>query len=53
MFIIEAGKELLVGWVNQLNALVYTPLNIMAKGKGIAAALLGINRAVFAIVTMQ
>jgi hypothetical protein len=52
MFIIEAGKELLVGWVNQLNTLVYTLLNIIAKGKGIVAVLLGMNRAVFVVVTM-
>jgi hypothetical protein len=51
-FVIEAGKELLVGWVNQLNALVYTLLNIMAKGKGIAAVLLGMNGVVFVVVTM-
>ncbi|KAH8650364.1 ferritin-like domain-containing protein [Tricladium varicosporioides] len=33
-FVAEAGKQLLVGWVNQLNKPVYTPLNITVKGKG-------------------
>ncbi|KAF8856257.1 hypothetical protein BDZ45DRAFT_545157, partial [Acephala macrosclerotiorum] len=36
-FVAEAGKQLLVGWVNQLNVPVYTPLNITVKGKGTAA----------------
>jgi hypothetical protein len=38
-FVIEAGKQLLVSWVNQLNILVYTPLNITAKRKETAAVL--------------
>jgi hypothetical protein len=52
-FVTEAGKQLLVGWVNQLNTPVYTPLNITAKGKGTAATPLGMNGAVFAVVTTQ
>jgi hypothetical protein len=52
-FVTEAGKELLVGWVNQLNAPVYTPLNITAKGKGTAAAPPGMNGVVFTVVTTQ
>ncbi|KAH6665211.1 hypothetical protein B0J14DRAFT_620947 [Halenospora varia] len=36
-FVAEAGKQLLVGWVNQLNKPVYTPLNITVKGKGTTA----------------
>ena len=52
-FITEAGKQLLVGWVNQRNAPVYTPLNITAKGKGTAATPPGMNGAVFAVVTTQ
>jgi hypothetical protein len=52
-FVTEAGKQLLVGWVNQLNAPVYTPLNITVKGKGIAAVPPGMNGVVFAAVTTQ
>ena len=33
-FVAEAGKQLLIGWVNQLNVPVYTPLNITARGRG-------------------
>jgi hypothetical protein len=52
IFVIEASKQLLVGWVNQLNELVYIPLNITVKGKGTTVVPLGINRAVFAVVTI-
>lgn len=52
-FVAEAGKPLLVGWVNQLNEPVYTELNITEKGKGTAAAPDGMNGAVFAAVTTQ
>jgi hypothetical protein len=50
MFIIEAGKKLLVGWINQFNIPVYILLNITVKGKDTVAILLGINRAVFIVV---
>jgi hypothetical protein len=52
-FVAEAGKQLLVGWVNQLNMPVYTPLNITVKGKGTAAVPSGMNGAAFAVVTTQ
>ena len=52
-FVAEAGKQLLVGWVNQLNMPIYTPLNITAKGKGTATVPPGMNGAVFAVVTTQ
>jgi hypothetical protein len=52
-FVAEAGKQSLVGCVNQLNMLVYTPLNITVKGKGTAAVPPGMNGAVFAVVTTQ
>jgi hypothetical protein len=52
-FVAEAGKQLLVGWVNQLNTPVYTPLNITVKGKGTAAVPQGMNGVVFAAVTTQ
>jgi hypothetical protein len=52
-FVAEAGKQLLVGWVNQLNVPVYTALNITRKGTGTAAVPPGMNGAVFAAVTTQ
>jgi hypothetical protein len=52
-FVAETSKQLLVGWVNQLNKPVYTPLNITVKGKGTTVVPPGINRVVFAIVTTQ
>lgn len=52
-FVTEAGKQLLVGWVNQLNTPMYTPLNITAKVKGTAAAPPGMNGAAFAVVITQ
>lgn len=52
-FISEASKQLLVGWVNQLNTPVYTPLNITVKGKGTAAVPPGMNGTAFAVVTTQ
>lgn len=52
-FVIEASKQLLVSWVNQLSKPVYTPLNITTKGTGTAAAPLGISGAAFAVVTTQ
>jgi hypothetical protein len=52
-FVTEAGKHLLVGWVNHLNIPVYTPLNITTKRKGTAAVPLRMNGTAFAVVTTQ
>lgn len=52
-FVAESGKQLLIGWVNQLNAPVYTALNITEKGRGTVAVPPGMNGAVFAAVTTQ
>lgn len=52
-FVIEANKPLLIGWINQLNKPVYTPLNITTKGKGTANVPQGLNGVVFAVVTAQ
>ncbi|KAH8799665.1 ferritin-like domain-containing protein [Xylogone sp. PMI_703] len=52
-FVAEAGKQLLVGWVNQLNVPLYTPLNITVKGKGTAPVPQGMNGVAFAAVTTQ
>lgn len=52
-FVAEAGRQLLVGWVNQLSVPVYTPLNITVKGKGTAPVPQGMNGTAFAAVTTQ
>jgi hypothetical protein len=52
-FVAEAGKQLLVGWVNQLDVPVYTPLNITVKGQGTAPVPQEMNGVVFAVVTTQ
>jgi hypothetical protein len=52
-FVAEAGKQLLVGWVNQLNVPVYTPLNITVKGKGTTPVPQGMDGVAFAAVTTQ
>lgn len=52
-FVTEASKELLVGWVNQLDVPVYTPLNITVKGQGVAPVPQGMNSVAFAVVTTQ
>jgi hypothetical protein len=52
-FVVEVGKPLLIGWVNQLNVPVYSRLNITVKGKGTTAVPHGTNRVAFAVVTTQ
>lgn len=52
-FVAEAGKQLLVGWVNQLDVPVYTPLNITVKGQGTALVPHEMNGVAFAVVTTQ
>jgi hypothetical protein len=52
-FVTESGEKLLVGWVNQLNVPVYTPLDITAAGKGTASIPQGMNGVAFAVITVQ
>ena len=52
-FVAEAGKQLLVRWVNQLNVPVYTPLNITVKGRGTVPVPQEMNGVAFAAVTTQ
>ncbi|EHY57098.1 hypothetical protein ABEF92_003982 [Exophiala dermatitidis] len=35
-FVFERGKQLFVGWTNQLNVPVYTVLSIVGQGRGVA-----------------
>ena len=52
-FVVEAGKQLLIGWVNQLNAPIYTCLNVTASGKGTTEIPSGISGVAFAAITVQ
>jgi hypothetical protein len=52
-FLIEEGKELLIGWVNQLNVPVYTQLNITSRGRGISRVPQGIHGSAFAVISTQ
>ena len=52
-FTTEAGKKLLVGWANQLQAPKYSPLHITSPGKGTAFVPDGISGVSFAAVTVQ
>ncbi len=52
-FVVEQGKQLFVGWTNQLNMPVYTVLSIVGQGRGVADVPQGLTGAVFAAVTSQ
>ena len=52
-FLVEQGKPLFVGWINQLNVPAYTELSITGHGKGIADVPQGANGVTFAAVTSQ
>ena len=52
-FVAEPNKQLMIGWVNQLNMPVYTPLNVTASGKGTASIPQDVNGVTFAVITVQ
>ncbi|KAH7111070.1 ferritin-like domain-containing protein [Dendryphion nanum] len=52
-FVVEEGKELLVGWVNQVNVPTYTPLSITSRGEGTSTVPQGMNGIAFAVITTQ
>jgi hypothetical protein len=52
-FLIEQGKPLFIGWINQLNIPVYIELLIIAQGKGIADIPQGVKGVAFAAVINQ
>jgi Ferritin-like domain len=52
-FVTEEGKQLFIGWVNQLNNPVYTPLKITNRGKGTARLPPEMNGVAFAVITVQ
>jgi len=52
-FVFKQGKQLFIGWTNQLNVPVYTVLSIVSQGRGIADIPQGLSGAVFAAVISQ
>lgn len=49
----EAGKQLFIGWVNQLGPTVYTSLNATGNGTGTAKLPEGFQGGVYAALTAQ
>jgi hypothetical protein len=49
----EAGKLLFIGWVNQLNAPIYSELTASINGSGSSIMPLGLEGVVFAVLTSQ
>jgi hypothetical protein len=52
-FVVEEGKQLLVGWVNQVNVPIYTPLSVTSPGKGTSSVPQGMNGIAFVVITTQ
>lgn len=52
-FVVAKGKQLLIGWVNQANAPIYTPLNVTTKGTGTTNLPPDLNGVAFAVLTTQ
>ncbi|KAL6406238.1 putative sexual development protein [Ilyonectria robusta] len=52
-FVVNERKELMVGWVNQVNAPVYTLMNVTEMGKGTAEVPQGLTGIVYAVVTVE
>jgi hypothetical protein len=52
-FLVEKGKPLFIGWLNQLNVPSYTNLSITGNGTGIADVPQEANGVAFAAVTSQ
>jgi hypothetical protein len=52
-FLNRGTKELLVGWVNQVNLPVYTTLNVTSEGSGTTSLPQGMNGIAFAVLTSQ
>ncbi|KAH6667359.1 ferritin-like domain-containing protein [Halenospora varia] len=49
----ESGKDLFIGWVNQLGSPVYTPLKSIGNGSGTATVPSGLKGVVYAALTTQ
>lgn len=49
----RSGKPLYVGWVNQVNAPVYTPLTLLGDGRGMTEVPSELSGTAFAVLTAQ
>jgi hypothetical protein len=49
----ESGKDLFIGWVNQLRSPVFTPLKSIGNGTGTATVPSGLKGVVYAALTTQ
>ncbi len=49
----ENGKNLFIGWVNQLGSPVYTPLKSIGNGTGTATVPSGLKGVVYTALTTQ
>ncbi|KAF2452291.1 hypothetical protein BDY21DRAFT_294965 [Lineolata rhizophorae] len=52
-FVVEEGKQLLVGWVNQVNVPTYTPLGVTSWAKGTSTVPQEMNGVAFAVIATQ
>jgi len=52
-FVVEGDKQLLAGWVNQVNTPVYTPLTMTSSGTGTARMPQGMNGIAFVALTTE
>jgi hypothetical protein len=52
-FVVEEGKQLLVGWVNQVNVPTYTTLTVTSPGRGTSNVPQGMSGVAFAVITTQ
>jgi hypothetical protein len=52
-FIVEEGKDLLVGWVNQVSMPTYTSLTSTGQGQGTSIAPQQMNGVAFAVIATQ
>jgi hypothetical protein len=52
-FVVEGDKQLLAGWVNQVNKPVYTPITMTARGKGTAKMPQGMSGITFVALTTE
>jgi hypothetical protein len=52
-FSIEGNKQLLIGWVNQVDKPMYTPLTITGSGKGTASMPQRMNGIVFVAIAAE
>ena len=52
-FVAQGDKQLLAGWINQVNKPVYTPLTNISEGKGTARMPQGLSGITFVALTTE